>query len=250
MFNPFKWMFKTKPVLSNFGRPNAVIVVNKSTVIDNKSVKYIAEHVLQTQVSRDFAPLWGIDSRIIYSQNEIPNAPTLFIMDNSDQANALGYHDISVSGIPTGFVFVKTAWADGEHWTTTASHELLEMLGDPFADLEVDGMWAGKPAILAYETCDPVEGDEYIINTNKVSNFVTPYWFEQQPPTNAKFDFLGKLSKPMTMTPSGYVSYATTIGTWQQAFGQHAKRDRSTPIDSFSRIGRRARRFHAASKSR
>lgn len=60
--------------------------------------------------------------------------------------------------------------------------------------------------------CDPVEGDSYQITVPysgtpkiSVSNFVFPSWFDRENPKKTKFDYLGKLTKPFTMTAGGYV---------------------------------------------
>ena len=52
--------------------------------------------------------------------------------DNPDQAGALGYHEITSQGTPLGKVFAKLDLQSGASWTVTLSHELLEMLADPW----------------------------------------------------------------------------------------------------------------------
>jgi len=49
------------------------------------------------------------------------------ILDDSDQAGALGYHDLTSDGLPIGKVFAASDLKAGTSWTVTASHELLEM---------------------------------------------------------------------------------------------------------------------------
>jgi hypothetical protein len=44
-------------------------------------------------------------------------------------------HDTTPDGLPLGKVFAGTDKAFGTQWTVTASHELLEMLGDPAINL-------------------------------------------------------------------------------------------------------------------
>ena len=88
---------------------------------------------LQTQVRRDFAPAWGIDADLAFvpkGKKANPKSWWLVILDNSDQAGALGYHDINPKGRPIGKVFAATDLHYGNSWTITTSHELLEMLGD------------------------------------------------------------------------------------------------------------------------
>ena len=53
-------------------------------------------------------------------------------MDDPDQAGALGYHEMSSRGTPLGKVFAGLDMRLGTSWTVTLSHELLEMLADPW----------------------------------------------------------------------------------------------------------------------
>src|SRR2546425_8159515 len=81
-----------------------IAVVNESTVLSDSQVR-AALPAFQAQVHDDFAPAWGIDADLVF----VPRgryAPAgswwLVILDNSDQADALGYHDVTSSGTPLG----------------------------------------------------------------------------------------------------------------------------------------------------
>ena len=54
------------------------------------------------------------------------------VTDNPDQAGALGYHELTSRGTPLGKVFAGLDLQSGGSWTVTLSHELLEMLADPW----------------------------------------------------------------------------------------------------------------------
>src|SRR6516164_9774230 len=87
---------------------------------------------LQTQVRSDFGPVWGVDADLTFvprGGNPPGGSWWLSLLDSSDQANALGYHDLTSDGLPLGKAFVKTDMDEGLNWSVTASHELLEMLG-------------------------------------------------------------------------------------------------------------------------
>ena len=99
---------------------------------------------LQTQITRDFAPAWGVDAELVFvPQGKQPPPKTwqVGVFDNSDQAGALGYHDLTDDGFPLGKVFAATDAQYGSSWTVTASHEVLEMLIDPDINL-----YASSPA--------------------------------------------------------------------------------------------------------
>ena len=102
----------------------------------------------------------------------------LVILDDSDQAGALGYHDLTPDGLPIGKIFAASDLKAGDSWSVTASHELLEMLADPNINLTVFVQDADTTGTLyAYEVCDACEDDSfgYKINSNVlVSDFVYP----------------------------------------------------------------------------
>jgi hypothetical protein len=116
-----------------------VAVINASTVLKDGEVS-AAVPALQAQVHSDFAPIWGIDADLTFvpgGSHPAPGSWWLTILDNSDVAGALGYHDVTNAGLPLGKVFAGTDKQYGLSWTVTASHELLEMLGDPEINLTV-----------------------------------------------------------------------------------------------------------------
>ena len=149
------------------------------------------------------------------------------VLDNSDQAGALGYHDMTPDGLPLGKVFAATDLQFGTQWTVTASHELLEMLGDPAINLtaltmtnfDLNQNVVGR--LYAYEVCDACEADPdgYDINGVLVSDFVYPAWFESFRQTGStQFDHQLRITDPFQLLPGGYISvYDMTSGTgWQQ----------------------------------
>ena len=206
-----------------------ISLINASTVLTDDQV-HSALGPLQTQVSRDFAPAWGVDADLDFVPKGTP-APLdhwwLVVLDYSDYAGALGYHDMTPTGQPLGKIFAGTDLQYGNQWTVTASHELLEMLGDPGINLtamsmtgfRVDQNVVGR--LYSYEVCDPCEDDRYAypIGGVPVSDFVYPAYFESfWKPGSTQFDFQKKITAPFQLLPGGYLSvYDMTGGTgWQQ----------------------------------
>src|SRR5437870_13189458 len=105
----------------------------------------------------------------------------LVMLDNSDQANALGYHDLSPSGMPLGKAFAGEDIRNGLQWPVTVSHEMCEMLADPDVNLTVFVQDANPTSgvLYAYENCDACEADSlaYSMGGVKVPDFVYPAWF-------------------------------------------------------------------------
>ncbi len=229
-------------------------VINGSTVLPDSQVER-AVGALQTQVRRDYAPVWGTDADLIFvptGQNPEPGSWWLTVLDNSDQAGALGYHDVTSEGLPLGKVFAKTDMIYGLQWTVTASHELLEMLGDP--DINLTAFVQPDPdaatgLLYAYEVCDACENDQfgYDIDGSLVSDFVYPAWFESfRQPGSTPFDYQKKISKPFELLPGGYIGvFDVTAGNgWQQIIAPEKPGTRGRPVGSEVRphIGSRRER--------
>ena len=201
-----------------------ITVINESTVLDESDVGS-AVAALQTQVNNDFGPVWGVHAQLttIPKGNQPPPGSWwLVILDDSDQANALGYHDLTTEGLPIGKVFAGSDLKAGTSWTVTASHELLEMLADPNINLTVfvqNNNTAGM--LYAYEVCDACEDDGfgYLIDNILVSDFVYPAWFESfRTEGSTQFDRQKRMQKPLQLLTGGYIGvFDVTAGSgWQQ----------------------------------
>ncbi len=190
--------------------PWQVDFINNSTIVsDSDFLKCVS--ALQKQCDQHFSPVWNIAANVKASTT-LNQTPTIFVLDVSSDIGILGYHDITAAGIPVGFIFAKTTIESGETWTSCASHELLELLGDPYVNLAAQGQFVGGTAFFAYETCDAVQSDVYEIDGVEVSNFQYPQWFVNQ--TADKYDFMGVLEAPFTLSAGGYFSYFRTVGDW------------------------------------
>jgi hypothetical protein len=201
-----------------------ISVINESTVLTDAEVTPVVA-VLQKQVTNDFRPSWGTDAELIMvPKNTQPPSGSwwLVILDDSDQAGALGYHDLTSEGLPVGKVFAASDLKAGTSWTVTASHELLEMLGDPNINLNVFVQNDNTSGILyAYEVCDACEDDSfgYQIDNVLVSDFVYPSWFESfRAEGSTQFDRMNKIQNPLQLLAGGYIGiFDVASGSgWQQ----------------------------------
>jgi hypothetical protein len=195
-----------------------IAIVNRSSVMEDAAVSAITQ-ALQTQVSRDFEPIWGARAQLSFvgSRDKAPkDAWWLLVLDSSDQADALGYHDVTPAGLPTGKAFAKSDIDDGLEPSVTISHELLEMLADP----EINLCAQVGNRLYAYEVCDPCEADAYgyRIGGVLVSDFVTPVWFQPVPRPRGGYDFRNKIKRPLALLPGGYLQYLALESSdgWQQ----------------------------------
>jgi hypothetical protein len=214
--------------------PVTVAIVNQSTVVTDAQLTPIIE-ALKIQVIRDFAPAWGATARLAqFTKAQAGAIPAsnwqIAILDDTTQAGALGYHDITASGQPLGKVFAKTTMADGLSWTVTLSHELLETLCDPFVNVacEVDNANGVPTRFYAREVGDAPEDDAhgYLIDGVLLSDFTYPAWF--MPGMPGPYDFQKKITAPFQLLPGGYISFldVTTKNGWQQI---QAEKDPSHP---------------------
>jgi hypothetical protein len=189
-----------------------VALINACTVLTDAQILTIMP-ALQTQVSRDLAPVWGTDANLTFvSKGSQPpaNAWWLTILDTTDVATAVGYHDLTDQGLPMGKVFAETDLKLGYQWTATASHELLEMLADPYSQTAAFIQQDASTGILyAYEIADHCQADQhgYEIDGVHVSDFVYPAWFQSfLKPGSSQFDFCNHIQQPLQILPGGYIS--------------------------------------------
>jgi len=192
-----------------------IAITNASTCLSDAQVQAVIPS-LQRQVSRDFNAYWDIDCSLAFlSRKETLTAGwwQIVVTDDPDQAGALGYHELASTGAPLGKVFAALDIDSGSSWTVTLSHELLEMLGDPWIN------WCAESPdgkLFALEVCDAVEADHlgYEIDGVSVSDFITPSWFE---PTEAdRVDFMKRISKRLELAPGGYISVLDPAKGWTQ----------------------------------
>lgn len=225
------------------GRPAStgriLTIVNQSTTATDADFQAAVAAVNQ-QVQSDFSSAWGLSGLMIIAGSDTP-AERIYVLDNSDQAGALGYHEEDPSRVPVGYVFVADAIAAGDDWAATLSHETLEQVIDPWcnavavAPLPDQSQQVG----VALEVCDPVENDEYQVGGRQVSNFVLPEWFN--PGFSGPVDQMGNLQSAGQMSPGGYIAFTPDLQSWAQIFGAKVP-GAQQGLPPFSRRSRRWQR--------
>jgi hypothetical protein len=153
---------------------------------------------LTNQLQRDFCPDYGLAGWCV-TTSPTPGAHQLVLLDHSDAGALLGYHDKTPEGLPYAKVFCEGQ--DPQAVEVTASHEALELAGDPDAQrFQFPGSGPGK----AEEACDAVEELSYPDPPTGVmlSDYVLPAWYVQGSP--GPWDKLSRLSGPLTQTAGGY----------------------------------------------
>ncbi len=211
---------------TGFDRFNPCLAIkNESKSVSDRQVRRVLP-ALQKQIDRDFAPTWGLRGRIVFGQGP-QKSMRVILRDVSDEAGDLGYHFLD--GYPVTYVFVKDDLEQFGEFTSTLSHELLEMLADPGVNLYAFGFTrtrggTKRKAWIPYEVCDAVQDDLYKIDGVPVSDFLLPEWFEPEHPAGSmKMDHLGVLRRPFDVAAGGYVD-AVAGRRLRTVWGQGADR--------------------------
>ena len=223
-----------------------VAIVNRSTAIGDDEAKALAA-ALQIQVSRDFGPAWALDCfASFFGKGEPVPADwwQLVVADDSDQAGALGYHELTPAGQPVGFVFARTDLQYNLKSSVTASHELLEMLADPWicaTALHQASATAGD--VYALEVCDACEADEigYSINGVQVSDFLLPAWFRDG--VAGPYDWMQRTKAPFSLAVGGYASIFAQGQGWTQKTAAETPTPRQLARQARGPLTRTTRRF-------
>lgn len=197
----------------------SISLINKSTLLPDAATLPKLAGAITTQVSRDFGPAWGVFASVTVAPPIAVGQFQVVLLDDPDQAGALGYHDRDPHGNPYARVFVKPVLQHGGDWLTkplsvasVVSHEVLELLADPGANRWADN---GTTKLWALEVCDPCENASYPINGVTVSDFVLPAWFDPGAP--GPYTHLKTISKPFGLAKGGY-AIVSTEGKVAQVF--------------------------------
>jgi hypothetical protein len=208
-----------------------IALVSETTKVPAAALD-VAAAALQTQVLRDVEPVWGVRATVdaFADLDHVP--PTYYPMIVRDDigVDAAGIH-LDEDFTPYGLVMYSN------RWTLTASHEILELLCDPFGNelRPAESLKQGQ-GIVEYlvEVCDPSEAVNfsYRINGVVVSDFYFPSFFDPVADPRASYSFTGAVRKPLEVREGGYLSWRNPVDShwWQQTwFG--------TPQPSFHDLG-------------
>jgi hypothetical protein len=195
--------------------PVQIALVSITRQTDPHDVSHVAA-ALQKQATRDLAPLWGISATVDAFPSLRVSAGYWPVIIVDDVKGAAGYHQ-DVLGRPYALVEYSASWS------LTASHEILEMLCDPWGRRVAAGR-SPKPdqgqVEFLVEACDPCEASDfaYTINGVLVSDFITPSFYDPRRTTSARYSFTGSITRPRQILRGGYISWwdPRSNHVWQQ----------------------------------
>jgi hypothetical protein len=215
-----------------------IALVSDTPAVDFAGIEPVAA-ALQKQVTRDFSPIWGIDAKVTAyrSAAHIPlDYWRIVIKDILTRPEAAGYHEDDL-GEP--YALVRRT----DDWTVTASHEMLELLADPWGRHRVAApspLDPGKRVKFLVEVSDPCSDESYKIDGIAVSDFYTPRFFDPAPQAGVRYSHKGAITAPRQVLKGGYLTwYDPEAGKWwhRSWFDGASYHDAEVPIPSIVKGG-------------
>jgi phospholipase C len=233
-----------------------ISVVNRTSCIADREIHRVVR-AINRQISEDFEPYWAFGGRLrvegpagldtdLERLKELRGDAILYILDSAATNDVLGYHDQNLSGIPCGFVYLDLCKTLGDEWSTTLSHEALELIGDPQCNLLVQGPDPEDANCTVYhffEMCDAVQAQSYVIDGVTVSNFVLPHYFTPGEEEGVCNDFCGTDLKSFGVSSGGYIGYFDPAKRNYRQYFAHdelAQRRLAAKVGGLGRVNRRS----------
>jgi hypothetical protein len=171
---------------------------------------------LQQQVDDDLVSAWGVRADISALATGTPIPPGTWPIKIVDSIPGDGGVHLDENGQPYAEA------VNGPQLSIAISHELLEMLVDPWGDrftpaVAIDPAAQGRQVFYLVEVADPCEISNYAINGVQVSDFILPSFYD--PSAKLPVDFLHTLTGPLPkpVPPGCYISWIDPQdGAWHQ----------------------------------
>lgn len=171
-------------------------------------------NALEKQLRKDFLPVWGryVTPFVARDGAASPDAWQLHLWDGPQALADLAFRGRhAFSRVPTGHVFETSS-----RWAEIASHEVLEMLVNPYVNQYAVRRFGDQYELWPQEICDPVQGQTYAVDKVLLANFVYPAYFVETDVTTGVFDHLRKLQGPFTIANGGYSAKYTVSASGQR----------------------------------
>ena len=196
--------------------PLFVALVSDTAALGVSELTVVAA-AIQKQVARDLKQHWDIQGTVsaFARLEDVPAGFWPVIVRDDIEEDAEGSH-CDDHGQPLALV------TSGPSWSVTASHEVLEMLVDPFGNRTVAGPSPkadqGRVELLV-EVADPVGDSVYAVDGIKVSDFCTPRFFDPQPSPGVQYCATGSIQGPREIQVDGYLTWHDPISNewWQRS---------------------------------
>lgn len=185
-----------------------------------------AAAAINLQVTRDLPQFWGVQATVSYLPNpkRLPAGVWPVQLVSTLPAGEGGVH-MDRHNQP----YAKVIAGNDASWTIDASHEIIEMLVDPFGNkmqssraIQIaNGTVQDATGEFNYlvEACDPCEANAfgYTIQGVLVSDFLTPRYYDPLVTPGTRYSFTGAIKAPRQMLKGGYISFVNLeTDRWQQ----------------------------------
>ena len=221
-----------------------VAIISLTREIPSRSVLQAAAAV-QKQITRDFTPFWGL-SATVDAFDDLESVPSdyhhvvLFtdpddltaeleprigeryaaeLIDDFERDRLTGLHLNTFTRQP--FALVQAS----DVWSVTLSHEIIEMIIDPFGNRLIAAAHPRDPDVRVkylLEVCDPCQAVWYPVNGVPLSDFYTPRYLDPVGVGTSRYSFTGAIERPQQILEGGYVSWIDPAdsGLYQLAAGE------------------------------
>jgi hypothetical protein len=204
-----------------------------------------AAAAIQKQLVRDFAPFWDVratvdafadlrsvpsdyhpviifdDAQELVGELEfaVGEQYTAELVDDFERGRMDGLHLNAFTRQPFALV------AATEAWSVTLSHEVLEMIADPYGNRLIAAAHPLRPeqrVKYLLEVCDPCQSVWYPVNGVPVSDFYGPRYFDPVQATQGRYSFTGEIEAPLQILDGGYLTWIDPedSGLYQLAAGE------------------------------
>lgn len=204
-------------------------LVSLTSEISTRSFLQAAAAV-QKQLTRDFTPIWGLPATVDAFE-DLESVPSDYLpvvvfgdaeelvgrlefaigeqysaqlVDDFERDRLSGLHLNAFTRQP--FALVSAA----DNWSVTMSHEVLEMIADPFGNRLIAAahpLDRDERVKYLVEICDPCQSVWYPVNGVPVSDFYTPRYFDPVGVDRDRYSFTGELEHPRQILDGGYLSW-------------------------------------------
>ena len=193
---------------------NHITLIDQSGKVSHAELTEVAA-ALQTQVNHHLAEFWPVRATISTQENGTAlraGVWPVYIVDQLPPGEG-GYHMTTSHNQPYAVVVY------GADWPLDASHEVCEMLIDPYGNRLQRAprvrLVAGEQATGISDQAYLLEASRYFIDGIAVSDFITPHFYAAAT-TGARYSFTGTLTRPLEVAFGGYITWFTSTGeAWQ-----------------------------------
>lgn len=207
--------------MSTAALPVHVALVDDTKQLNPADLQALAG-AMSEQILHDFVPQWKVSASVAAYSKAPPSCWAVHIKAQLDQPGALGYHT-DLHNQPVAYVELTN------DYTVTVSHEVLEMLADPWGQRlhaarppqDVQQFAMVKRVHYLLEVCDPPEAKSYEVGGIALSDFVHPQWYRSYPAPALAYSQAGGCVKPRQVANGGYVSFVDDNGNWWQVFNEN-----------------------------